>query len=470
MLYREAEKLREHQTPEDEQTRTVFRRDYARLIHSAAFRRLQGKTQLFPGLESDFFRNRLTHSLEVAQIAKSIALRSNNTVEFFREHPLDTDLVEVAGLFHDLGHPPFGHNGEKALDDCMKKHGGFEGNAQTLRILARIEKKVTRNDVNAQVINGLDQRLGLNLTYRTLAAALKYDNPIPRTRKNDAKLVKGYYQSEADLVGRIKQGVTGKGKFTGKFKTIECHIMDIADDIAYSTYDLEDAFKAGFLTPLSMLSLDSGLLVNIADKVGKNIGRAFSEDDVTRVLLNILGNLFELNQIPEAVHLIEAARSDADAMARLSTMTYRASLDLAQVGYLRTEFTSQLVDHFIRGVQIEINDVIPALSKAFLQEDVLNEVEVLKHLTYEALIMSSRLKVAEYRGYDIVTAIFEALTEKDGHLLLPDDYRYLFEQLKNKPEKMRTVCDFISGMTDRYAVEFFGRLRSENAQTIFKPL
>jgi dGTPase len=123
--------------------RTAWRIDYARLVHGPAFRRLQGKTQLFPG-ESDFFRNRLTHSLEVAQISKSIAIKLN--YEHFRDatdddYRISTDLVEFAALAHDLGHPPFGHNGEAALDECMRTVGGFEGNAQTLRILARVEKK-----------------------------------------------------------------------------------------------------------------------------------------------------------------------------------------------------------------------------------------------------------------------------------------------------------------------------------------
>ena len=96
---------------------------------------------MFPGSESDFFRNRLTHSLEVAQIAKSIALRINGEHEYFKKYSIDLDLVETAALAHDLGHPPFGHNGEKALDECMRDKGGFEGNAQTLRVLARLEKK-----------------------------------------------------------------------------------------------------------------------------------------------------------------------------------------------------------------------------------------------------------------------------------------------------------------------------------------
>ena len=219
--------------------RRPARRDYARLIHCPAFRRLQGKTQLFPGVESDFFRNRLTHSLEVAQIAKSIALKLNCDSPYFQRHPLDLDLVETAALAHDLGHPPFGHNGEEALDSCMRRAGGFEGNAQTLRILARLEKKKP-----AAIASKVDERVGLDLTCRTLASVLKYDRHIPFERTDDG-VVKGYYDSERELVERIKKAVLGRRVAPdGTFKTIECGIMDLADDIAYSTYDLEDAFKA----------------------------------------------------------------------------------------------------------------------------------------------------------------------------------------------------------------------------------
>ena len=122
--------------------RSPYRRDVARLIHSPCFRRLQGKAQLFPSDEGDFFRNRLTHSLEVAQIASGIALNLNQNKKELSgtDHAIDVDLVHFAALAHDLGHPPFGHDGERALDQLMRPYGGFEGNAQTLRILARLEK------------------------------------------------------------------------------------------------------------------------------------------------------------------------------------------------------------------------------------------------------------------------------------------------------------------------------------------
>lgn len=236
--------------------RSPFRRDFGRLLHSPACRRLQGKTQLFPGHESDFFRNRLTHSLEVAQIAKGIAQILNACDPACRSEKIDLDLVEFAGLAHDLGHPPFGHNGERALDDCMRRYGGFEGNAQTLRILARVEKKVydghTGSDGCGITAGGADRRLGLNLTYRSLASVLKYDREIPTRRNKDADLVKGHYASEKTLVEAIKNHV-GIPK-SGPFKVIECQIMDIADDIAYSTYDLEDAMKGGFSHPMQLLA------------------------------------------------------------------------------------------------------------------------------------------------------------------------------------------------------------------------
>ena len=158
--------------------------------------------------------------------------------------PIDTDLVEFGALAHDLGHPPFGHNDEKALDQLMYKHGGFEGNAQTLRILAKLAKKtVSNNEADGVAEGGVDHRLGLDVSMRSLASVLKYDNPIPEKRKDiPKKVVKGYYFTEKDLVAQIKHHVAPRAN--APLKTIECSVMDIADDIAYSTYDLEDTLKA----------------------------------------------------------------------------------------------------------------------------------------------------------------------------------------------------------------------------------
>ncbi|WP_343742746.1 dGTP triphosphohydrolase [Herbaspirillum huttiense] len=441
---------------EGESGRSAFRRDYARLVHSPSFRRLQGKTQLFPGVESDFFRNRLTHSLEVAQIAKAIALRLNSTNDYFRQFPLDTDLVETAALAHDLGHPPFGHNGEYALDERMRRYGGFEGNAQTLHIVASLEKKELRDGVSG----------GLNFTARTLCALLKYDKKIPEKRAaNNSTLLKGYYESESELIADAKRKVLGGAELGKAFKTIECDIMDTADDIAYSTYDLEDALKAGFVTPLDVLDYahDKTFLAKIAEKVAVEGGITIEE--VNHIFVGTFGKFIVEN-------FQGATGENVDLIGRVVD-TYRASKKIASDGYLRTALTSALVNEFISGVNAEINEEQPALSKVSIAPEVKKRIEVLKHFTYEALIMSPRLKIVEYRGQDIVKAIFDALAdeERKGYLLLPDDYRQQYAGLQHDKQRKRLICDFIAGMTDRYAVEFYSRLLStEQALSFFKPI
>ena len=467
-------------TSEPEPYRTQWRRDYARIIHSAAFRRLQGKTQLFPGHESDFFRNRLTHSLEVAQIAKSIALRINASEPAFSDDPIDLDLVETAALAHDLGHPPFGHNGEEALDECMREFGGFEGNAQSLRIVSRLEKrqrKQSSDDDGRSVAGGIDQRAGLNLTYRTMAAMLKYDHAIPREAKlrrgDRGTPVKGYYYTEAGLVAAIKAHVAPGAV---KFRTIECSIMDVADDVAYSTYDLEDAFKAGFLEPLSMLSASPTITRQVAQTVAGRLERyypdlpsaerAFSSTDVSKTLIDIFESVF----VGSAGYFKRKAMDDLSKAVGIANDASSTSARLAADGYHRTRLTSDLVGAFIRGVTVKLDWKTPALSQARLDVETFKRVEVLKNFTYESLIMSSMLKVARYRGKDIVRSIFGAIEDDDGHLLMPDDFRAIYDDLTDTGERRRVICDFIAGMTDRYAIQFYGRLRGTNPESIYSPI
>lgn len=456
---------------EEKPHRSAFRRDNGRVVHSGAFRRLQGKTQLFPSNESDFFRNRLTHSLEVAQIAKGIAHRLNYYEPFFTENPIDIDLLETAAFCHDLGHPPFGHNGEKALNYCMKDYGGFEGNAQTLRILSRLEKKKTYAPKYCPITeDGHDNRYGLNLTYRTLASVLKYDNPIS-PKLPDEKVIKGYYFTESELVERIKRNTLGDGN-SGKLKSIECQIMDVADDIAYSTYDLEDAFKGEFLHPLDILNSPEKLLDVIAEKVGKDCDDSkFSSKDVLRVLSDLY-DLYNDNFI-EISH--KAGIKSLDDMLRTVTIhIYDFSKRMAESGYYRTEHTSLRVKGFMDGIRVDLDQNNPICSKVYLEDEIKLQVEVLKNFTYQSVIMSPRLKIAEFRGYDIVKDIFEniqkSVEKENGPSLLPMDFRELYNGFYDKEQKMRVICDFVSGMTDRYAVEFFGRLKSENPQSIFKPV
>ncbi|NKB15082.1 deoxyguanosinetriphosphate triphosphohydrolase [Ralstonia solanacearum] len=399
--------------------------------------------------------------MEVAQIAEGIALQLNTDDPNFRENKIDLDLVQLAALAHDLGHPPFGHNGEYALDECMRQFGGFEGNAQTLRILSRLEKR--DGSKGAPV--------GLNLTYRSLAAVLKYDKKIPSTdneKKPRKKPVKGYYASEAKLVANIKAAVLQAHK-AKEFKVLECQIMDLADDIAYSTYDLEDAFKAGFLTPLEVLHLANSpdFLKTVTPKVAEGAGEEVSPAVVRNVYIETFGGV-----VQDRLRNIDLGEP-LDMVSRISEI-YSASKALAGDGRLRTSFTSQLVAEFMAGVSAEYNSQLPALSEIKLKRETRIKIEALKHLAFETQIMSPRLKLVEYRGRDIVKGIFQAIDseERGGHLLLPDEWRETYLSLKDdKVARKRLICDFVAGMTDRYAVEFYSRLSSvDSGLSFFKPM
>lgn len=447
-------------SPKDGDERSEYRRDYCRVLHSAAFRRLVNKTQLFPGYESDFFRNRLTHSLEVAQISKSIAQKFSNK---YPDIGIEPDVCEISGLLHDIGHPPFGHNGESALDSCMTTYGGFEGNAQTLRIITKLEK------YEYSCIDGKQDCVGLNLTARSIASVLKYDKVIPQVRQNNKELVKGYYKTEGAVVDTIKSKIAPSG-YEGNFKTIECSIMDLADDIAYSTYDVEDAFKAEFLTPYSMMAADEYLLKKICDKLKETEKIELETKACRTYLIDIFEDVWHRYRENGNIAFEEDEnRSDLHDILRFLS-SYNDSLRYAQNGYFRTQFTSNLVNNFIGGIHFIPNHENPLLSRVEFDEDTLTRVAILKHFSYTALINSSRLRVAENRGSEIIARMFDKLASNDGYNLLPEDYQKKYRDNRDELTQKRIVCDFIAGMTDRYAMEFYCRLFSENPQTIFKPI
>ncbi len=200
--------------PDDERSPAEI--DRSRIIHSAAFRRLLGKTQVFGVGQDAFFRTRLTHSLEVAQIAKGVALRVR----------ADVEICEAAALAHDIGHPPYGHRGESVLRNLMKPYGGFEANAQNFRLLGKLEVKYSDPSIR-----------GLDLTKAVLDALLKYREPAPGSKG------KFYYTDDAEVREVVEWAKEGKEE-----RPLECEIVDWADDIAYSVHDLEDGIHAGMIT------------------------------------------------------------------------------------------------------------------------------------------------------------------------------------------------------------------------------
>ncbi|KJJ83807.1 Deoxyguanosinetriphosphate triphosphohydrolase [Candidatus Omnitrophus magneticus] len=456
-----------------EEYRTDWRRDYARLLHSPSFRRLQGKMQLFPCQENDFFRNRLTHSLEVAQIAKSITNKLNHTFKKQnKNYFIDSDLVEFAALAHDLGHPPFGHFGEEVLDKKMLEYGGFESNAQTLRILTKIEKKFLIKDSNVDIVTkninkGKDIRLGLNLSMRTLASILKYDSEIPIKSLSRKKPQKGYYYTEREIVKTIKEKVTNDKQYSKDFKTIECQIMDFADDIAYSTYDLEDSLKAEFVKPIDLFCADESILKRVSKKVTLSLKMQVSLEDVRDRIYNLFSDILLASPPDENLKKqLDWKRSTYLAIEFANEQNNNHSKN----SYYRTRFSSNLISKSINSISIDkINLKVPALTKVQFDIEKLIDVEILKNFIFELQILSPKVQIIAFRAKEIIETIFDVLSNKNGDSLLPYDFRELYKASVKKSDKMRIICDFIAGMTDRYAIEFYGRLTSENPQTIFKP-
>ncbi|TFW28884.1 anti-phage deoxyguanosine triphosphatase [Massilia horti] len=411
-----------------------FLRDRARVIHCAAFRRLQSKTQVLGIGESDFYRTRLTHSLEVAQIGSSIrhVLHSAGAAQPWHAYLPPPALVEAVGLLHDLGHPPFGHGGEVALNFLMKDHGGFEGNAQTLRIMARLGEYSSEH--------------GLDLTRRAMLGAMKYpclysELAVPEhdgIRPADCKPPKCIYDEEAAVRDWILQPlsnadqarfvqfsvreVRGRRVATSLHKSFDTSIMELADDIAYGVHDFEDALA-----------------------------------------LQLIDEKRWHGEVSPAI--FECAR---DGIAGQGTEFYRAKL-FSHSDKERKHAISKLVDYFVSSVIVtEKPDFSAPLFRynAALPAEQAHVLRILKEFVFDQVIRRPQVQAMEFKGQRIVRRLFEALYENLGRLL-PRDTAKDFEECASERGKMRIVSDYISGMTDSDATRLYHRLFSPDVGSIY---
>jgi dGTPase len=242
-------------------TRSPFRRDCDRVIHSTAFRRLKHKTQVFVFHEGDHYRTRLTHTLEVAQIARALA----------RQLGLDEDLTETLALAHDLGHPPFGHAGERALDACLQAHGGFDHNAQTLRVITSLEHRYPEFD-------------GLNLTWESLEGIVKHNGPL--TGSDGAAV--GRYREHGIPCG-ISDYIGTWDLELASFASLEAQVAAIADDIAYNAHDIDDGLRAGLfrVDDLKVMPLTADMIAEI-DKAYPGLDEVRRGAELVRELISCL--------------------------------------------------------------------------------------------------------------------------------------------------------------------------------------
>ncbi|HEU0088855.1 MAG TPA: deoxyguanosinetriphosphate triphosphohydrolase [Pseudonocardiaceae bacterium] len=388
--------------------RSPFSRDRARVLHSAALRRLAGKTQVVGPGEGDVPRTRLTHSLEVAQIGHSIAA----------ELGCDPDLVETAGLAHDIGHPPFGHNGERALNEVAAGCGGFEANAQTLRILTRLEPKLI------DPVTGRSH--GLNLTRAALDATVKY--PWPR---RDGTVKFGCYTDDAPVFAWLRADAPDA------VRCLEAQVMDWADDVAYSVHDVEDGILAG--------RISLGTLADPAERA-------------------VLAELAAAHFSPLPVAELEAAATGLLAIPVLAALrSFDGSLS-AQVGL--KQLTSELVGRFAGAVvsaTLARHGPSPLLryrADLVIPGQVAAEVALLKAMALRFVMLDPDRLAAQARQRDLVTELCTAVRHRAPDPLDPA-LRPAWQQAGSDAARLRVVIDQVAALTDAQAVRWLGSLRDE---------
>ncbi|WP_404402661.1 deoxyguanosinetriphosphate triphosphohydrolase family protein [Idiomarina seosinensis] len=412
-------------------TRSPFQRDKARILHSAAFRRLQAKTQVMYVGMHDFPRTRLTHSLEASQIGSSLVVHFNyHQSQLAQTLELSESLIESLCLAHDIGHPPYGHGGEIALNYMMRNHGSFEGNGQTFRIVTQLEAYTAE--------------AGMNLCRRTLLGLLKYPVTMPVIQRSrlpndvsdfrhlptrDWLPAKALYQDDEEALSWVLSPLsqTDRQQLQGlepvpsasqhgrsQFKSVDASIMELADDIAYGVHDLEDAIVLGL------------------------IRRELWLEQMFPLLESLQTELPDLN----ATQLTDQL---------FSTQHYQ-----------RKQAIGELVNRLLTSAQLvayQQNFDQPLLQyKACLGEPQQQLLDALKRFIFKFVIRKPEMQIQEFKGQQIVMEIFDALAV-DPERLLPENtkQRYLLEQQRiaenKKGNPQRVIADYLSGMTDAYAAK-----------------
>jgi len=406
--------------------RSAWQVDRSRIIHAAAFRRLQAKTQIMGIGLNDFYRTRLTHSLEVAQIGSGLLRHLKKQHPEFTNFPSGS-LLETLCLAHDIGHPPFGHGGEIALNYMMREHGGFEGNAQTLRIVSKLEP----------YSNGY----GMNLTRRTLLGFIKYPAfiddlwhstpPLSEQRSfikaDHWRPAKGLYKDDKDVFDWIIDPLSNNDKallsshykvdeFRAKthYKSIDSAIMELADDIAYAVHDLEDAIATEVLTLadwqnhalVQLQELDSAWLTTHLSSI---TARLFSHHEYERKdAIGELVNTFIIN---------------------------------AQLVVQNADFESEILQYTVS-----------------LPDEFAEILNVLKHFVFKRLIREPKMQQVEFKGQNLLIELFSAFAS-DPMRLLPETTQEMWLNAHQQGDNaMRIICDYLSGMSDEYAYKTYQRL------------
>ncbi len=403
-LNQDCMKERDYTEENTERSEGEYQRDYTRIMYSSSFRRLQGKMQLLGLKDSSFFRNRLTHSLEVAQIARSIAEKAGYD-------PKLSFIVEAGALAHDLGNPPFGHAGERFLNDAYMSIGGFEGNAQTLRILTKLERKKP-------------EYRGLNLTRRTLLSCIKYFATAEDSKFNINK--KFIYNDNYEEILKFKND----NKIT--FRTLDVQVVDIADEIAYAAHDLEDGLRV----------------------------KAFTIDDVLQEFWNRCnfgdeGKRLCIGAFMKFEGIVDAAKKTAG---------YKRGIRITSSEYLHLfgkELASKIINTAIEDIgMVPVDKQLRNKTKSereeelgFPSKEVRDLVGGLKDIVFECINHNSDVYHYEQQGKKVINFLAEFYT--DGNIkYLPPEYRASEWTEYGKPKSQeRLTCDYIAGMMDSYAIK-----------------